>query len=216
MTSNGVSTRQHIVDAVAKMLTQRPSRDIHLADVAERAHVGVQTIYYHFDSRTQLIAEAQALTYYRLMEPFEEYVENAEKALQDGDQESFWTALGDNVMRAWSHEPGEDRWRIMKLLIDISEDSATQREFWEALDTQLERWIDVFDAAKSLGWIGAEIDTRTLVSSSSAATIGQALLINSTKVHYTPQSIRDFVISVAMAKPIASDRRDEGLPQPRG
>ena len=98
------------------MLAQGPSCDIHLAEVAERAHVGVQTIYYHFDSRTQLIAEAQALTYYRLMEPFHEYVTNAEKAIQDEDQELFWTAFGDNVMRAWSHEHGEDRWRVIKLL----------------------------------------------------------------------------------------------------
>ena len=82
MTSGGISTRRHIVESVVKLLTQRPSREIHLADVAERAHVGVQTIYYHFDSRTQLIAEAQALTYYRLTEPFHEYITKAEKALR--------------------------------------------------------------------------------------------------------------------------------------
>jgi AcrR family transcriptional regulator len=206
-----VGTRQHIIEAVAKMLAQRPSADIHLADVAERAHVGVQTIYYHFDSRTQLIAEAQAFSYYRLMEPFYEHVTKAEKALQDEDQESFWTAFGDNIVLAWSHVPNEDRWRVMKLLIDISEDSATQREFSDALDVQLGRWIEVFDAAKSRGWIDAEIDTRTLVSSAAAAAVGQALLVRSSHVHFTPESIRDFVIHVAMAKPKRVECPDGGV-----
>lgn len=213
--TSAVSTRQHIIEAVAKMLAQSPSVDIHLADVAERAHVGVQTIYYHFDSRTQLIAEAQAFSYYRLMEPLNEHVTKAEKALQDEDQESFWTAFGDNVVLAWSQAPDEDRWRVMKLLIDISGDQSTQREFSDALDAQLERWIEVFDAAKSRGWVDAEIDTRTLVSSASAAAVGQALLVRSSKVHFTPESMRDFVITVAMAKP-KTTTWSQGGSQPQG
>ena len=153
MTSGGISTRRHIVESVVKLLAQRPSREIHLADVAERAHVGVQTIYYHFDSRTQLIAEAQALTYYRLTEPFHEYITKAEKALRDEDQESFWSAIGDNVTLAWSFGHSDDRWRVVKLLIDISEDPTAQRQFWDSLEVQFERWIDIVEAAKIQGWV---------------------------------------------------------------
>jgi AcrR family transcriptional regulator len=201
MTSGGISTRRHIVESVVKLLTQRPSREIHLADVAERAHVGVQTIYYHFDSRTQLIAEAQALTYYRMTEPFHEYIMKAEKALEDEDQESFWSAVGDNVTLAWSFGHSDDRWRVVKLLIDISEDPTAQRQFWESLEVQFERWIDIVEAAKILGWIDPEVDSSALVSSCCAAPIGQALFAKSSKVHFTPQSMRDFVVNVAMARP---------------
>jgi AcrR family transcriptional regulator len=201
MTSGGISTRRHIVESVVKLLTQRPSREIHLADVAERAHVGVQTIYYHFDSRTQLIAEAQALTYYRLTEPFHEYITKAEKALEEHDQESFWSAIGDNVTLAWSFPHGDDRWRVVKLLIDISEDSTTQHEFWDSLEVQFERWIGIVEAAKLLGWVDVDIDSSALVSSCCAAPIGQALFAKSSKVHYTPQSMRDFIVNLAMARP---------------
>jgi AcrR family transcriptional regulator len=201
MTSGGISTRQHIVEAVVKMLVQRQSGDIHLADVAERAHVGVQTIYYHFDSRTQLIAEAQALAYFRMMEPFHENLTKAEKAIQEEDQELFWSAIGDNVMLAWSDVNSDDRWQVFKQLIDISQDATTQRDFLDSTEEQLDRWIEVFDSAQPLGWIDDEIDTRALVSSCSAASIGQALFVKSSKVHFTPQSMRDFIVNVAMAKP---------------
>ena len=156
MSSGRINTRRHIIEAVVKMLTQRPSNEIHLADVADKAHVGVQTIYYHFESRTQLIAEAQALTYYRLAEPFHQYITNAQKALSEENQELFWTAIGDNIMLAWSLGQGDDRWRVIKLLIDISEDPTTQREFWESLEAQFEQWIDVIERCQAtrLDWPG--------------------------------------------------------------
>lgn len=201
MSSGRINTRRHIVEAVVKMLTQRPSNEIHLADVAEKAHVGVQTIYYHFESRTQLIGEAQALTYYKLTEPFHGYMTKAEKALKEENQESFWEAIGDNVMLAWSFGRGDDRWRVIKLLIDISEDPTMQREFWESLEAQFERWMALIDSAKPLGWIDPDIDTPALVTTCCAAPIGQALFSKSTKVHFTPESMRDFIINVAMAKP---------------
>lgn len=201
MASGGMTTRRHIVEAVVKMLAQRPSSEIHLADVAEKAHVGVQTIYYHFDSRTQLIAEAQALAYYRITEPFQAYLGKAEEALNADDPDSFWSAVGDNVVLAWTFRHSDDRWRVIKLLIDISEDPATQREFWNTLEMQIERWIEVVEAGKRLGWVDVAIDSSALITTCSAAPIGQALFVKSTKVHFTPQSMRDFIVNIAMAKP---------------
>ncbi len=201
MTSGGVNTRRHIIEAVVKMLAARASSEIHLADVAEKAHVGVQTIYYHFDSRTQLIAEAQALTYYRITEPFQAYLEQAQQALEADDPELYWSAIGDNVVLAWSFGHSDDRWRVIKLLIDISEDPTTQREFWDSLEAQFERWIDVFEAGKRLGWVDVGVDSSALVTSLSAAPIGQALFAKSAKVRFTPQTMRDFIVNIAMAKP---------------
>lgn len=200
MSSSGINTKHHIVEAVVKMLAQRPSSEIHLADVAEKAHVGVQTIYYHFDSRTQLIAEAQALTYCRLTEPFQGYLASAKKALEEEDQDAFWSAVGDNVALAWSVGNSDDRWRVIKLLIDISEDPTTQRQFWDSLESQFDDWVDVVEAAKPLGWIDPDIDAAALVTACCAAPIGQALFVKSAKIHFTPQSMRDFIVNIAMAK----------------
>ena len=104
---------------------------------------------------------------------------------------------------AWSFGHSDDRWRVVKLLIDISEDPTAQRQFWDSLEVQFERWIDLVEAAKMQGWIDSEIDSSALVSSCCAAPIGQALFAKSSKVHFTPQSMRDFVVNLAMAKPKA-------------
>ncbi len=200
MSKGGTDTRRHIIEVTETMLTERQSGEIHLADIAERAHVGVQTIYYHFDSRNQLIAEAQASTYGRLTEPLHEYLVSAEAALLDEDESEFWTALGDNMMLAWSYGLTDDRWRIPKLMIDIASDAKTQREFSERLEIQLDRWINVVEKSKGLGWIDPEIDTYALITACWAASIGQALFANSSKIYYTPQSIRDFFVNIAIKK----------------
>lgn len=201
MNIGGSRTRRHIIEITEVMLTERTSSEIHLADIAERAHVGVQTIYYHFDSRTQLIAEAQASAYARLTEPLHHYLIAAEAALLSADGNGFWSALSDNMALAWSYGlEGDDRWRIPKLLIDIASDSKTQREFSEQLETQLERWINVVEKSKELGWIDPELDTYALITSCWAASVGQALFTNSSKIYYTPESMRDFFINIVISK----------------
>jgi AcrR family transcriptional regulator len=194
-------TRRHIIESAEKLLAQRGSSELHLADVAELAHVGLQTIYYHFDSRTQLIAEAQASAYLRLIAPLHAYLGTAEKALVDRNEGAFWEALSENLVLAWSYGKDDDQWRITKLLVDIWADEKTRVEFREGLETQVERWINAIDAAKPLGWIRPDLDTYALVTSCWAASIGQALFVNSTKIHYTPESIRDFFIGIARGVP---------------
>jgi AcrR family transcriptional regulator len=178
------------------MLAERPSADIHLADIAEGAHVGVQTIYYHFDSRNQLIAEAQAAIYQKLTEPLHEYLISSEAALAANDQAAFWSAMGDNVKLAWAYGLEGDRWKVPKLLIDIASDAKTQREFSEKLETQLERWINVIEQAKELDWIDPDVDTYALITSCWAGSVGQALFANSSKIYYTPESIQQFFMGV--------------------
>ena len=53
-------TRQQILRASAALLWEKLSPEIHLADVAERAGVTVQTILRHFGTRERLLAAAEA------------------------------------------------------------------------------------------------------------------------------------------------------------
>jgi AcrR family transcriptional regulator len=196
MSKGGIGTRRHIIEVAQAMLAERPSGDIHLADIAEGAHVGVQTIYYHFDSRNQLIAEAQAAIYKRLTEPLHEYLILSEAAIVAEDRAAFWLAMGENVKLAWTYGHEGDRWKIPKLLIDISSDAKTQREFSEGLEIQLERWINIVERAKELEWIDPDVDTYALITSCWAGSVGQALFANSSKIYYTPESIQKFFLSV--------------------
>lgn len=200
MSKGELGTRQHIIDVTEGILLDRASSDVHLADIADQANVGVQTIYYHFQSRNQLIAEAQASAYGRLTRPLHGYLLLAEKALVENDQATFWDALGDNISLAWSHGQSGGPWRISRLLIDIWMDETTHRHFSEVLEVQFERWINAIEAAKPLGWIDPEIDTHALITSCWAASIGQTLFARSANICYTPQSIRDFFVNVALPR----------------
>jgi len=194
------STRRHIINATESMLQERASSEIHLVDVASRADVGLQTIYYHFASRNQLIAEAQTCAYIRLVEPLHKYLLAAERALIEQSQSMFWSALGDNVMLVLTYAQSEDQWRILKLLIDIWKDGKAQREFIEAIEIQFDRWISVIESAKVIGWIKGEIDAFALVTTFWSASIGQALFASSSKTACSSQSIWDFFVNISMSR----------------
>ncbi|MGC2167597.1 MAG: TetR/AcrR family transcriptional regulator, partial [Acidimicrobiales bacterium] len=95
-------TRQRIIACTEQLLLEVGSNDLHLTKVAERAQVGLQTIYYHFESRTQLIARAQASAYLRLIAPLHGYLEIVERAVAEQDEETYWWALGENTALSWS------------------------------------------------------------------------------------------------------------------
>ncbi|MHB8380633.1 MAG: hypothetical protein ACYDB2_12120 [Acidimicrobiales bacterium] len=57
---------------------------------------------------------------------------------------------------------------------------------------QFERWVNVIEAGKRRGWFDPELDAPALVASCWAATNGQAILSNTTKVRVTPKGVRDF------------------------
>jgi AcrR family transcriptional regulator len=182
------------------MLEERDSSGIHIGDVARKANVGVQTIYYHFGSRNQLVAEAQASIYFRLIHPLHEYLLLAEVAVVTKDELAFWSAVRDNLMLVWSYGQGSDRWMIPKLLIDIWADPNTQKDFSDILNIQFSRWIDVLESSKSLGWIDEGINTDALVTSCWAGSIGQSIFSKTSNIDYSPQNICDFYVNVARLK----------------
>ncbi|HTB09474.1 MAG TPA: TetR/AcrR family transcriptional regulator [Acidimicrobiales bacterium] len=204
-------TRQRIIECTEQLLLEIGSSDLHLTKVAERAQVGLQTIYYHFESRTQLIARAQASAYLRLIAPLHGYLEIVERALAERDEETYWRALGENTALSWSYAHHDDKWQTTTLLIDIWADDFTREEFRAALDVQVERWVTVIDAGKPLGWVREDLDTYALVTTCWAGSIGQSIFANSEKNHYSPESINDFFLSVVRARPEYSEHSSRSV-----
>jgi AcrR family transcriptional regulator len=200
MINESSGTKRHILDAAEKILADRRSSDIRIADIAEEASVAVQTLYYHFGSLKQLIAEAQASAYLRMVEPSHKFLLAAEQAVLDEDEQTYWQAIGDDVELAWSYGFHGDKWKIPKLFVDIWADPKTQEEFSEGLERQFERWINVIEAGKSLGWVDPDVDTYALIVANWGASNGQAVFSPHSKIQYTPRSIRDFFEEIAMKK----------------
>jgi AcrR family transcriptional regulator len=194
------NTGRHILDVTEAMLAENPSNEVRVEELAKLANVSVPTIYYHFHSRNQLVAEAQASAYFKLIEPLHGFLGLAEAAIVAKDQDTYVKAIGDNLAMAWSIQRHDDKWRVSRLLIDIWADPKTQTEFCELLDVQLGRWISVIDASKKLGWTDPEVDTMALVTSCWAGSVGQSIFVNSTRLNYTPESIRDFYMKLSGVK----------------
>jgi|SRR5665213_1945860 len=200
MRNKDSETHRHIVATTEKMLEDRAGREIHIADIADNASVGIQTIYYYFDSRVRLIAEAQMSTYFRLREPLLDLLAVAETALVHYDESDFWTAIGDSLMVSWSYGKGDDRWKFVQILVDIWADPRTQGEFAGILDIQFDRWIVAIRKAKSLGWIDDDTNADALVATFWVISIGQAIYSNTSKIDCTSQNIRDFYLNTAKSK----------------
>jgi AcrR family transcriptional regulator len=190
-------TRRHIIEVASQMVAEAGSENFRIVDLAERAHIGVPTIYYHFESRVQVIAEAQMTNYFRLTEPLHQILSRAEAAISTKDQEEFWDAVRQNVMRAWSSGQLDEKRGVVKLLLDVWGDPASRRRFREQLDIQFARWVALVEDAKSLGWIYPDLDAQTLVGIFWAATIGQVVISGSAYVDIAPEVVGDFYVSLA-------------------
>ena len=193
-------TRLHILETAEKLLSERRSDEIHIADIVDRASVGVQTIYYHFGSLGRLIAEAQAFAYIRTAEPLHAFLLAAEKAVVENDEPTYWQATGDNVMLAWTYGFSGDRWKIPMQLIDVWADPVIRREFTGLLDAQFERWVNVIEGGKARGWVSPGIDTHALIASCWGGSNGQGVFAGTSKIHFTPETIRDFWVEIVKAK----------------
>ncbi len=106
-----------------------------------------------------------------------------------------------DIERLWSIRNSGDEWRVAKLLIDILAEPQVRIEFGALLDVQFERWINVVEAGKRRGWVRPNLDASLAVASLWAATNGQAILSNTTKVRYTAEDVRNFWVQVGRVEP---------------
>ena len=185
-------TRQRILDVTIAAIEKDGSRNVRIAEVANRTRVGVPTIYYHFESRTQLIAEAQMAIYQRMTQSLHVHQPRILAALAGDDREAFLNALGENTEMAWQLGQLDEKWGIVKLLLDVWSQPKVRDQFCEMLDVQFERWNDAMEHAKDLGWIDPRVDSRTLVATFWAASIGQVITSNSPHFNPSPADVRAF------------------------
>ena len=200
MAKGQTETKQFILDVASQMIREQGSVHLRVAEVAKRAHVGIPTIYYHYESRARLVAQAQADNYFQLLQPLHHCLGMAEQAVLEKDEAAFWRAIGEDMELAWIAGRPDDGWGIVKLLLDIWSDQKTQAMFSCQLDIQFDRWINTAEGAKNLGWLDEEIDAKVLITSFWSASIGQAIITNSSRMDSSPQSIRDFYMRVMTAR----------------
>jgi AcrR family transcriptional regulator len=179
--------KQHILATTVAMITESGPVKVHVADVARRASVGIPTIYYHFDSRAKLIAEAQLVRYEETIRPVRELMDEIEVALGDENDDDFWEAVDRYVALVWTPSQVHGKYEVGTLLLDDALDSDVRDELFAAMNHQYRRWVDVVAAAQARGWFTPRVDGEALTSLFWSASVGQFLATNSAYKTLTPE-----------------------------
>ena len=187
-------TKSHIVEVAAQLIREVGSANFHISDLAARADVGVPTIYYHFTSREQVIAEAQLANYFAMTAGLRDHFTRALAAVASGDQEDFNDALRQDLEQAWTLGGFDEQVGIMKLIIDVWADARTRQAFSDMLDAQYARWVSVLHDARDLGWLDDTYDAGLLVAFFWAASVGQAVIPRRSGLDVDVTAVSDFCL----------------------
>ncbi len=201
MTSIPSDTRERILRAAQDLLVASPSSEIRVADIAGHAHVGIPTIYYHFASREQVIAQAQLRTYGDLSRPMAASVARMDEALTAGNAEGFRGEVLANVVATWEAGAFEEEVGVMRLLLDIWADPTTRREFRDTVDQRYRHWVRLMEQAQQMGWIPSAPHAATGVAVFWAASVGLAVLPHATDVGVTPQRVAELCWGLISGSP---------------
>jgi len=93
---------QHILAVTATMIDEMGSANLHVSAIAERANVGVPTIYYHFVSLSGLISLAQGLRLNELYGPFDDVLTAMIGAVNNEDEDAYWAAWDEVFVVGWT------------------------------------------------------------------------------------------------------------------
>ncbi len=189
-------TKSHIVEVAAELVREVGAAGFHITDLANRAAVGVPTIYYHFTSREQVIAEAQLANYFEMTAGLRDHFTRAFAAVAERDETAFAEALRADVEQAWELGGFGEQVGIMNLLIDVWADARTRQAFKDMLDAQYARWVSVLSDARALGWLDDTYDSGLLVAIFWAASIGQAVIPRRSGLDVQSAAVGDFCLGV--------------------
>jgi hypothetical protein len=189
-------TRRKIVNVASILVRQSGSQDLELVDVAKGANLDLATVEHYFESRTQLIAEAQMANYFAMVEAHHLVLASIEAAVVNEDEATFWVGIEENMEMAWQSGQIDNKWGIVNLLQDVWGDPFSQRHFCDLLDIQFDRWITVVEKAQALGWMDQELDAKALTAVIWSASVGQVITAGSTFLNLSPQEVRDFYLKI--------------------
>ncbi len=194
MPINDVPTKEHITAVVAEMLDERPSDAVRLSDVAKRADVAIQTIYYHFGSKARLIAQAQRLIYSRVSAANQRQLELVEQAVENSDEAAFWLALTDLLVIAWSAAPSDLSLGIIDVLLDVWSDTNSRRDYFDMVGARFNRWSAAVTRAKEHGWLLEDVEVDASIAVFWSATFGQVFVTSSQRTAIPTQQVVDYII----------------------
>ena len=194
MSKKNSDMRKHILEVAEVILSERASKTVHVADVANAANVAIQTIYYYFQSLGNLISEAQLSRYSGLAEPYSVFLAMAEDALDQRDEHKFWEKISNDLILRWSHVDAHGRWEMAKMLSDIQNESAVN----QITSLEFERRVQMLGRARTQCWIVTDLPITPLAALFWGAPQVSNLPQSGSDAPISADAIRDIFFEVAM------------------
>lgn len=198
--SGDAFTRKKIVTVASILVRQSGSRNVELVDVAKGANIDLTTVEHFFESRAQLIGEAQMANYFAMVEAHHLVLASIEAAVEEGDEVTFWAGVQENMEMAWQSGQIDNKWGIVNLLQDVWGDPFSQQHFCDLLEIQFDRWVTVVEKAQALGWITQDLDAKALIAVIWSASVGQVITAGSSFLNLSPREIREFYLKIVRGR----------------
>lgn len=158
--SEGVDTKERLIDAAIEVIASRGDAAVRLAEIAQTVGIKTPSIYYFFPSREDLVIAAHRERYRRAVAEalgrFE--AEFASAKTQDEFREGSLRAL----QFAMSDERREARVVRLGLLAKALTNDDLLREVNEAAYEGHKALAEILERAQSTGWIRSDISPLTV------------------------------------------------------
>jgi len=197
-------TRMHILEITVALINEQGSGELRVADVAKGADVGVPTIYYHFESRARLIAEAQVAHFEQMLEPFRLIFVNMAETVENDDLVKFKEMYRSYVALSWSEDRLPAIWEFLTVLADIQGDMEAKLMFNSIQHRELRHQIQVMNAAKERGWVAPEVDSRLLTVLVWSATFGRVLTEFSDDLAVGPDEMQAMLRTIFVSRELVN------------
>ena len=166
-------TRQQILDACVALIEQAGGQRLRVKDIAEAANVAIPTLYYYFNDRETLLAEAHAI---RLLEIFSELDGDRSKtveAVEAVDQHGYVEAVAEVREPYWDPAKRDTVWRYVVALTELHRDPVLFGQVARVVEERIMQRVATVAELQRLGWVTDRVDAGQWVLFYFGAVFGQ-------------------------------------------
>ena len=202
MGKHETETRQQILDSCVALIERAEGRRLRVKDIAEAAHVAVPTLYYYFNDRETLLAEAHAI---RLLDIFSEIDGDRSRtvgAVEAVDQDGYVEAVAEVREPYWDPSKRDAVWRYIEALTEIHRDPEVFNAVARVIEGRIMQRVATVAELQRLGWVTEEVDPGQWVLFYFGAVFGQVFwdLCPSIDTTSTRNSAVDWIHSTIAAQ----------------
>ena len=171
-----VDTRSRILDAALQIITTRGIDAVRLEEITATVGITKGSLYWHFESREDLIRQCLAEHVRRLNE---EIVEGVNEALDKATSSlDYLMLIAPHVVDPFDAEQSELRWQKLEYMVATRREPELAQMMHDVQVRSLRAFVEITTRASERGLLRAEIDPVALAVAMMALGLGATVLID--------------------------------------